>query len=163
MLRRDSKKIFLCNLCKGNYALKTPIFEFSNHEVLLYIKDILNRKYYQMARNKTSGSQNPSTDTEKMVLSASITYDESGEQKVTCDTYFTSVYGPQFGYSVVANTDQVGKDLATLVRKIAEQYAFEYKDHDKEGNVVPLNSNVRALIVERIIKAIEDDLSIAHE
>ncbi len=116
-----------------------------------------------MARKKTSEPQNPSTETKKIVLSASITYDEAGEQELICDTDFTPVYGPKFGYSVVANTDQVGKDLAMLVRKIAEQYAFEYKDHDKEGNVIPLNSKARGLIVDRILKDVEVELSRLHE
>ena len=116
-----------------------------------------------MARKKISEPQNPSTEAEKKVLLASITYNEAGEQEMTCDTDFTSVYGPKFGYSVVANTDQVGKDLATLVRKIAEQYAVEYKDHDEEGNEVPLNNKARCLIVERIIKDVVADLTTSNE
>ncbi len=116
-----------------------------------------------MTMKKTSEPQNPSKEAKKIVLSASITYDEAGEQELTCDTDFTSIYGPKFGYSVVANTDQVGKDLAKLVRKIAEQYALEYKDHDNEGNVVPLNSKARGLIVDRILKDVEVDFSTSHE
>lgn len=117
-----------------------------------------------MARKKTSETQNPSAEAEKFkVLSVSISYDKKGEQEISCDTDFTSVYGPKFGYSVVANTDQVGKDLVTLIRKIAEQYAFEYKDLDKEGNEVPLSGKARRLIVARIIKDVVDDLSISNE